>query len=64
MRTCCFTRSFKDEDLAIQIIEVFKSMKENDETSSVRFRDLIYHLDFHGFKASKLENLVREEVLR
>ncbi|CCN47674.1 hypothetical protein MADA3029_1160003 [Vibrio nigripulchritudo MADA3029] len=54
----------KDADLTTRIIEVFKSMKASDETSHVKFRDLIYYLDFHGFKVSKLESLVSDKHLR
>lgn len=56
--------STQEPELIEKITQVFISTKENDDTSDIKFRDLIYYLDFHGFKTEKLESLVSSDVLR
>jgi hypothetical protein len=56
--------STQEPELIDKITQVFISTKESDDASSIKFRDLIYDLDFHGFKTEKLEGLVSSSVLR
>lgn len=56
--------STQEPELIDKVTQVFISTKESDDTSSIKFRDLIYVLDFHGFKTEKLEGLVSSSVLR
>ncbi|MEZ9387327.1 hypothetical protein AB4181_09165 [Vibrio lentus] len=54
----------KDSELTSKVVQVFKFLQDNDEISYIKYRDLIYHLEFLGFKVSKLESLVSEKSLR
>ena len=55
--------STQEPELIEKITQAFISTKSNVNTSDIKFRDLIYHLDFHGFKTEKLESLVSSNVL-
>ncbi|MFA0087587.1 hypothetical protein [Vibrio sp. 10N.261.51.F12] len=53
--------STQEQSLIDTITNAISLMNANEDTSHVKFRDLIYYLDFHGFQT---ENLVNLEVLR
>lgn len=54
----------EDENLTCTIVKALTLMKEYQQTCHIRFRDLIYELDFHGFDTKKLEDLVSSGQLR
>lgn len=53
-----------DTELIQKITQVFTNVKSDEEKYCLKLRDLIYYLDFHGFKTKKLESLVSSGDVR
>lgn len=48
-----------DDDITQCIHTTFKSINSFNNQYNIKFRDLLYDLDFHNFEANKLEDFIR-----
>ncbi|TXN13577.1 hypothetical protein [Vibrio parahaemolyticus] len=46
------------------LVEAIIELNSTESISSIKFRDLIYYLDFHGFKTEKLKSLIASGRVR